>query len=93
VSLATLQDHPAVACDPGLGRALARGVAAAQGSDLRLVSGAGHDAVVLSRLTPVAMLFVRCREGLSHHPREHVSTADLEVALRVLVQFLGDLRG
>jgi allantoate deiminase len=57
------------------------------------VSGAGHDAVVLSRLTPVAMLFVRCREGLSHHPREHVSTADLEVALRVLVQFLGDLRG
>jgi allantoate deiminase len=92
VTLAAVQDNPSVPCDPGLSRALARGVAAAQGSDPRLVSGAGHDAVVLSRLTRVAMLFVRCRGGISHHPSEHVATADLAVALRVLVRFLEDLR-
>lgn len=92
VTLAAVQDNPSVPCDRGLSRALARGVAAAQGSDPRLVSGAGHDAVVLSRLTRVAMLFVRCRGGISHHPSEHVATADLAVALRVLVRFLEDLR-
>jgi allantoate deiminase len=86
------QDNPAVPCDPGLSAALARSVVAAQGRAPRLVSGAGHDAVVLSALTPVAMLFVRCRGGLSHHPDEHVATADLGVALRVLARFLEEFR-
>jgi allantoate deiminase len=82
------QDNAAVRCAPKLTAALARSVQTVQGRSLSLVSGAGHDAVVLSALTPVAMLFVRCREGLSHHPREHVTTADLAVALRVMVNFL-----
>lgn len=92
LTLTPTQDNAAVPCAPGLSRALARSVAVVQGRDLRLVSGAGHDAVVLSTLTPVAMLFVRCREGLSHHPREHVSTADLGVALRVMTHFLEGFR-
>ena len=52
------------------------------------MSGAGHDAVIMSALTPVAMLFVRCRDGLSHHPEEYASSADLDVALRVMIDFL-----
>lgn len=59
-----------------------------QGSRLSLVSGAGHDGVVMSALTPVAMWFVRCRDGLSHHPDEYASPADLKIALRVMVDFL-----
>jgi allantoate deiminase len=82
------QDHGAVPCAPSLTDALSRSVEAVQGRSLSLVSGAGHDAVVLSSLTSVAMLFVRCRDGLSHHPREHVATGDLAVALRVMVDFL-----
>lgn len=82
------QDNAAVRCSPVLTSALARSVEAIQGRGLSLVSGAGHDAVVMSALTPVAMLFVRCRDGLSHHPREHVATADLAVALKVMVDFL-----
>jgi allantoate deiminase len=39
-------------------------------------------------MTPVAMLFVRCREGLSHHPDEYAAPADLEVALHVMIDFL-----
>jgi allantoate deiminase len=42
----------------------------------------------MSALTPVAMLFVRCRGGLSHHPDEYAAAADLEIALRVMVDFL-----
>lgn len=82
------QDNGAVACSPGLTAALERSVRAVQGRSVSLVSGAGHDAVVMSALTPVAMLFVRCRDGLSHHPAEYASPRDLQVALEVLIEFL-----
>ena len=83
--------HPATPCSPELSEALARSVEAVQTRNLSLVSGAGHDAVVMAALTPVAMLFVRCRDGLSHHPDEFAAPADLEVALRVMVDFLEKL--
>ncbi|MBS0633293.1 MAG: allantoate amidohydrolase [Verrucomicrobia bacterium] len=82
------QDNGAVACSPDLTARLERSVKAVQGRSLKLVSGAGHDGVVVSQLTPVAMLFVRCRDGLSHHPDEHAAPRDLAVALRVMVDFL-----
>jgi allantoate deiminase len=82
------QDNGAVECSPELTAQLERSVKAVQGKSLSLVSGAGHDGVVMSALTPVAMLFVRCRDGLSHHPDEYASPADLEIALRVMVDFL-----
>ena len=50
----------------------------------RLVSGAGHDAVVLSRVCPAAMLFVRVAGGVSHDPRESVTEDDVAVAIDVL---------
>ena len=82
------QDNGAVDCSPELTAQLERSVKTVQGRSLSLVSGAGHDGVVMSALTPVAMLFVRCRGGLSHHPDEYASAADLEIALRVMVDFL-----
>ncbi len=82
------QDNGAVACSPVLTAALERSVKAVQGKSLSLVSGAGHDGVVMSSLTPVAMLFVRCRDGLSHHPDENASPKDLAVALAVITDFL-----
>jgi allantoate deiminase len=82
------QDNGAVDCSPGLTAQLERSVKAVQGRSVSLVSGAGHDGVVMSALTPVAMLFVRCRGGLSHHRDEHATAADLEIALRVMVDFL-----
>jgi allantoate deiminase len=83
--------HDATPCSPVLTAQLARSVAAVQCRNLSLVSGAGHDAVVLAALTPIAMLFVRCRDGLSHHPDEHAAPQDLAVALRVIVDFLQKL--
>jgi allantoate deiminase len=82
------QANGAVACAPALTALLARSVRAQQGTCLRLPSGAGHDGVVLSALAPVAMLFVRCRGGLSHHPDEFAEPADLAVALQVVMDFL-----
>jgi allantoate deiminase len=85
------QDNGAVNCSPTLTSQLGRSVRAVQGRSLALVSGAGHDGVVMSALTPIAMLFVRCRDGLSHHPAEYASPKDLAVALRVMVHFLESL--
>ncbi|MFN8513890.1 MAG: M20/M25/M40 family metallo-hydrolase [Chloroflexia bacterium] len=42
-----------------------------------LPSGAGHDPVALSRLTDVAMLFLRCKGGISHNPAESVTVGDV----------------
>jgi allantoate deiminase len=53
-----------------------------------VTSGAGHDAVILGRRIPVAMLFLRSPGGLSHHPGESVLTEDVEAALTVGLEFL-----
>jgi allantoate deiminase len=80
--------HAATPCSPALTGLLEASVKRVQKQSLQLVSGAGHDGVVMARLTPIAMLFVRCRDGLSHHPDEYVSPKDLAAALTVTVDFL-----
>jgi allantoate deiminase len=83
-----VQETPAVACSPELSALLADAVAAAGPRVVRLPSGAGHDAAVMARLAPVAMLFVRCAGGVSHNPAEHVDAADVAVAVDVTSRFL-----
>jgi allantoate deiminase len=85
------QDNDAVACSPELTSLLARSVRRCQGRSVALASGAGHDGVVVSSIAPVAMLFVRCRGGLSHHPDEFVTRGDLRSALGIIVDFLARL--
>ncbi|MEJ1972922.1 MAG: allantoate amidohydrolase [Lacunisphaera sp.] len=68
----TMQHH-ATPCSPELTALLAQSVKSVQGRSLPLVSGAGHDGVVMATQTPIAMLFVRCRGGLSHHPDEYAA--------------------
>ncbi len=82
------QHHGAVPCDPGRAALLARAVEAAGYRAEYLTSGAGHDAVPLSAITPVTMLFVRCKGGVSHHPAESVAMEDVAVAIDVLERFL-----
>uniref|UniRef100_A0A453T063 allantoate deiminase n=1 Tax=Aegilops tauschii subsp. strangulata TaxID=200361 RepID=A0A453T063_AEGTS len=53
-----------------------------------LMSGAGHDAMAMARLTRVGMLFVRCRGGVSHSPEEHVAEDDVWAAGLALLRFL-----
>ncbi|WP_246141084.1 Zn-dependent hydrolase [Bacillus marasmi] len=51
----------------------------------QLMSGAGHDAMIMAELTNVGMIFVRCREGISHHPNEFVTPADIEISAKILL--------
>jgi len=56
----------------------------------RLVSGAGHDAVVFAPKVPAGMLFVRCRGGVSHHADEFTSKEDFAELVHTLIRFLVD---
>ncbi|MFP3435935.1 M20/M25/M40 family metallo-hydrolase, partial [Paraburkholderia sp. SIMBA_061] len=56
----------------------------------RLPSGAGHDAMAMAAISDIAMLFVRCKAGISHNPAESASVEDMGVAGRVLLRLLDD---
>jgi allantoate deiminase len=84
-------DTPAVELAPDLRRRLEAAIEAAGDQVRTLVSGAGHDAVVLSRVCAAAMLFVRCAGGISHDPRESVDEADVAAALDVVERFVREL--
>ncbi len=78
-------------CDEGLNRLLGEAVAEQGIETLEVFSGAGHDAVSMATIIPVTMLFVRCKDGISHNPAESISTDDVAVAVRVLNGFLDRL--
>jgi allantoate deiminase len=77
------QQSAGVDMDATLTAHLRTGAEEAQGRAPSIVSGAGHDGVMLARVCPVAMLFVRCRDGLSHHPDEYASPADIDQAFGI----------
>jgi allantoate deiminase len=86
VAVRPTHDAKAVACDKRLRAALAASVAARGLRVLELPSGAGHDAMAMADLCPVAMLFVRCGNGgISHDPRETMTAADAHVGASVLL--------
>jgi allantoate deiminase len=83
-----LQEHPAVPCTPQLMQLWGQAIEELGYPLLSLPSGAGHDAAVLSELTSIGMLFVRCRGGISHNPAESVLPEDVAVAIKVAERFL-----
>jgi len=56
-----------------------------------LPSGAGHDAAVMASACPSAMLFIRCKDGISHHPDESVRTTDVAAAINALTRAVLEL--
>jgi allantoate deiminase len=72
---------PAAASDPGLMAALSAGIG---GKARTLVSGAGHDAMIFRNVCPQAMMFVRSKDGLSHHPDEYTTAEDIGLAVKAL---------
>lgn len=83
-TVAWTYDAPAARADDRLVSVLADAVAATGTPVFRLASGAGHDAMSFKDVMPFAMLFVRCRGGISHNPAEHATADDIDVATRVL---------
>ncbi|WP_315837706.1 allantoate amidohydrolase [Bradyrhizobium prioriisuperbiae] len=81
-------ENRTVACADWLKAQISDAVAAEGYRVLDLPSGAGHDGMAMIDLTDVAMIFVRCRGGISHHPDEHTELADVEAGARVLLRVI-----
>ncbi len=84
----TIQDAESMVCDPGLSALLRAAVCRHVPDAPLLPSGAGHDAAALAAVCPTAMMFVRCKDGVSHHPAESVKTADVAKAVAALSDFV-----
>lgn len=84
-------DSPATRCSPQLMALMKCAAKKLQRNVPRMVSGAGHDAAEMAKLTPVTMLFVRCKGGISHHPAESVKANDTAMAIQTMTGFLEQL--
>ncbi len=84
----TKLEQPAVACNQDLNYVLQDALEALEFPVHRMVSGAGHDAMIMAGLCPSTMLFLRSPDGLSHHPDEAVWPQDVEAAVWVGAEFL-----
>ena len=91
LAVATIHDLPPTPCDPRLMDLLDTAIRATGQPARRLMSGAGHDAMAMAALGPVAMLFLRCAGGVSHHPAEHVDPADADAAFAAMRGFIDRL--
>ena len=78
----------AAPCDPAFMDTVEAAAESLGYSNLRLPSGAGHDAQSIAVLAPVGMIFVPSRDGISHSPREFTSVADITNGTRVLLESL-----
>jgi allantoate deiminase len=86
-----VQQTAGVHCDKTLTQIFSKSIAQCGLEVMKLPSGAGHDAAALSAICPVAMLFIRCKGGISHNPAESVKAGDVRVAIEVLADFVQTL--
>ena len=81
-----LQDLAAIKFHPDCVAAVRAGAEALGLAHRDIISGAGHDAVHLSTVTPTAMIFVPCKDGLSHNEAESATLADCAAGAQVLLE-------
>ena len=92
VSIAKPHDANAFACDPSIIADLKKAVEAIGVPPCLLPSGAGHDSMVMGKLCPAGMLFVRCKGGVSHNPLESITVEDCALGLKGLTRFVRDFQ-
>lgn len=86
-----IQETNPVSCNTVMNFLLKQSVQQAGYLVVNLVSGAGHDAVAIAPVAPVAMLFVRCFKGISHNPLEDVELKDIAAAVEISASFIHSL--
>jgi N-carbamoyl-L-amino-acid hydrolase len=78
-------DPPAI-CDAGLVKLVSEAAAPAGFSTKRMISRAYHDSLFMAQLCPTTMIFIPCRDGVSHRPDEFSSPEQIEKGVRVLAE-------
>jgi N-carbamoyl-L-amino-acid hydrolase len=91
ITTETINADPPARCDPAVLAALEESAKAAGKTSRRMVARAYHDSSFVSRIAPVAMLFIPCRGGISHRPDEYASPEWIANGVVVLARTLARL--
>jgi allantoate deiminase len=86
------QALPATPLDERIVTALETAAKATNEPYMRMHSGAAHDTMCVAERVPSAMVFVPCRDGISHHPAEDADPADAALAAGIILQAIAALR-
>ena len=89
----SLSSQASVAMDPFLVGEIEQAIVKTGCPSHRMVSGAGHDAMILAEKVPAAMIFLRTPGGISHDPAESVAAEDIEKAIECGLHLLDQLAG
>ena len=90
---ATYQTNAATPLSPVVITAVLEAIAACGHTPLSLPSGAGHDAGIMARHCPAGMIFLRCKDGISHNPAEAITAEDADAGVRALLEATRRLDG
>jgi hydantoinase/carbamoylase family amidase len=85
------QALPATPMDPRIVGALEQAAAATGEPYMQMHSGAAHDTMCVADRVPTAMVFVPCKDGISHHPAEDANPADAALAAEIILNAIADL--
>ena len=86
VEARTYQTNPATPLACLVSDTVCEAIAACGQAPLRLASGAGHDAGIMAKHCPAGMIFLRCKDGISHNPAESITSEDADLGVRVLLE-------
>ena len=77
---------PPVQFDPKCVAAVQKGAETLGMPSMPIISGAGHDSCYIARVSPTAMVFVPCEDGISHNEIENATPSDIAAGCNVLLQ-------
>jgi beta-ureidopropionase / N-carbamoyl-L-amino-acid hydrolase len=90
ISIKNIWNQPAQPFDRACVAAVQRAAEASGFTSRTMISGAGHDAAYVARVAPAAMIFVPCRDGVSHNETEYTTKEQCAVGAQVLLQAVLD---
>jgi len=93
VRMDLVSSYPAQAFESGCIDAIGRAAARLGHSNMPVVSGAGHDAVYLARRAPTGMIFIPCKDGISHNEIEDARPEHVTAGCNVLLQAMLERAG
>lgn len=88
IEISTLVDNDSVALHESMQEKLMRASEELGYSTIAMNSGAGHDVMNMATKWPSGLIFIPCKDGLSHHPAEYASIENIEKGTNVIVEFL-----
>jgi N-carbamoyl-L-amino-acid hydrolase len=86
-----VNSDPPAACDTAILAAIEQSVTESNHNSQTMVSRAYHDSLFMARIAPIAMIFIPCRNGVSHRPDEYASPQAIQTGVQVLAHTLARL--